>query len=111
MNDITKHTLSFFDLEDTSKDMQEDFLEDIGEVLMESVFRKAWSELDANKREALTKLLEESSLEPENAEKSNAVLMFLDEHVVNIKGYVEKEFESIQTTYKKTRDELRDIAV
>jgi len=108
MKNSNNTTIQFFDLENETKDIQEDFLDDIGEVIMEALLLKAWSELDTEKRERLTALLEISDEEPENEEKREAVLTFLDKNVVNIQGFVKKEFEDIQTSYKQIRDEIRD---
>jgi hypothetical protein len=108
MNDTINTTIQFFDLENETKDIQEIFLDEIGEVIMESVLLKAWAELDASKRKTLTELLEVSSESPQDEEKRVAVLKYLDENVVNLQGFVKKELEDIQLLYKQTRDEIRD---
>jgi hypothetical protein len=111
MEELTKAIIHFFDLEDASKEIQEDFLEDIGEVMMGAIVQKAWMELDSQKKETLTVLLEESSSNPEDVKKREEVLAFLDDNMVNLQGFIEKELDNFQSTYREYRDELRDAAV
>ncbi len=100
--------INLFDLENLSKEEQEDFMQDIGELVMQTVIRKAWKELDSVKRNNLTELLEESDNDSDSSKKYEAVFAFLDENVVDIRKYVVKETEKIQKIYRESRDELRD---
>jgi len=108
MDDTNNTLFQYFDLEDNSTELREEFLEEVAETLLTSVLRKAWMELDADKKEQLAGLLEESNADPENKEKHTAVLAFLDEYIVNLREFIGNEFETLQTAYKTTRDELLD---
>jgi hypothetical protein len=108
MDELTKTMVQFFDLEDVGKEVQEDFLEDIGEAVMGSIFNKAWSELDSKKQDELNALLEESTKNPDDVEKREAVLLFLDDNMINLTAFIEKELEMLQKSYREKRDEFRD---
>lgn len=103
-----KSLVDVFDLENLSSDERDEFLEDFGDTVMKSIFRKSWFELDSAKRNILGDLLQESDDDPENVEKHEAVLFFLDEHVHNIRQYAEKEIEQLQNSYRENRDTLSD---
>jgi Fe-S cluster biosynthesis and repair protein YggX len=109
MDEIRKAIIHFFDLEDAKKETQEDFLEDVGEVVMNSILNKAWSELGSKDRATLTLLLKESADNPEDVHKREVVLSFLDDNMANLYGFIEKELEALQVTYREYRDELRDV--
>jgi len=108
MSNNNNTLLQYFDLEDSPEGFQDEFFEDVAETLLGSVMRKAWAELDGEKKEQLTELLEASDADAESKEKHEAVLAFLDENVINLREFVEKELEDLQTAYKTTRDELQD---
>lgn len=97
-----------FDLEGASKEEREEFVEDIGEVIMQKILRKAWAELDSSKRNVLTDLLEKSTADPENTKKHEEIFAFLDTHIPNLSEFVTRELEAIQKTYREIRDEIRD---
>lgn len=101
--------VDFLGLGDMPEEERNKFLEDVGELVMKAVFRKAWIELDSTKREILTKLLEESDADPENEEKQNAILQFLDTHVEKLREYAKKEIESIEQVYRETKEELESL--
>ncbi len=111
MDNTNSTLLQYFDLEDGSDEMQGEFLEELAETLFGSIVRKAWVEFDGDKKETFAKLLEESSDDPESVEKYTAVLTFLDEHIVNLRDFIEKELRELQKSYKTTRDELQDSLV
>ena len=111
MNNKNNALVQYFDLELVAKEDQEYFIDEIGGLVMDSILKKAWQQLEGTKKEALTELLEASNLDSENIEKSNAVLAFLDEHLVNLEAFVQKELAEIETAYKSTRDELSDKIV
>ena len=104
----TNVLIKFFDLEDLEKEEQEQFLDEISEVMMGSILKKAWQELDSAKKEALSELLEAEGTES-NEDNSQAVLAYLDEHLVNLGEYVRKELTDMEESYKRTRDELDDV--
>lgn len=110
MPDTNTKDTDFFDLNDVSKEEQEEFIVEFGDVIMKTVFRKAWFTLDSNKRETLTLLLEESEQDPENEEKYKNILAYLDEHVPNIGDIVKKEVEKIQKAYLESRDAFTDAS-
>lgn len=107
---ITKSdtAIEFFDLENASQEEQEDFFQDIGELVMQKILHKAWAELSSAKKDELTELLEESEDDPENSDKQDAILIFLDKHIPNVREIVAEELEEIQNTFREYRDELLD---
>lgn len=100
--------VDYFELTGLPEAEQEAFLEQVGELVMKAVLRKAWIDLDSEKRDTLTKLLEESDADPENEKKSDAVLTFLDEHVERVGEYAKAEMESLLSAYRESRDAVED---
>jgi len=111
MNDTTSTHVDPFDLENTSKEEYEEFAEEIGEVIMQKILRKAWVELDSSKRDVLTSLLENSEADPEDGVKQEAVFAFLNTHMTNLPDFVSRELEAIEQTYRETRDQVSDALV
>ena len=99
-------TLELFDIQDLSQKEQEEFLMDIGDLIMKSVLKKAWMLLDADETEELTVLLEESQNNPEDAKKIEAVFEYLNRHINNLEEMIRSELEELNKSYKQTRDEL-----
>lgn len=108
MNDADIKKDEPFDLAGVSKEEREEFAEDIGEVIMQKILRKAWAELDSSKRDVLTELLEKSEASPEDEEKHEAVFAFLDANILNLPEFVAHELEEIETSYREIRDQLKD---
>ncbi len=108
MNDTNITKDEPFDLEGASKEEREEFTQDVGEILMQKILRKAWAELDSSKRDILTDLLEKSEADPEDEKKHKEIFTFLDTHIVNLSEFIARELEGIQTTYRESRDQFRD---
>ncbi len=104
----TTSEVDYFELVGLPEEEQEAFLDQVGELVMKAVLRKAWIELDSEKRDTLTKLIEESDADPENEKKSDAVLVFLDEHVARVAEYAKTEMETLLTAYREARDAVED---
>lgn len=100
--------IDFFGLENTSQEEQEEFFQDLGELVMQKIIHRAWAELSSSKKDELTELLEESEDDPENADKQDAVLIFLDKNIPTVREIASEELEEIQKTFREYRDELLD---
>lgn len=108
MNTENETIVNSFDLVDAPVEEQEEFFEDIGEMVMQSILQRAWAELSTVKRDELTILLEASEADPENDEKQQAVLAFLDENVSNIEELIKEKISELEGTYREYRDEMLD---
>jgi hypothetical protein len=111
MNETQKAFFQSLDLEGLPEEERQEFIDDVGDLVLKAILEKAWMELDSGEKESLTQLLEQSEADPDNEMKSSAVFAFLDEHVSNIAEYAQKEFEKLQNLYRETRDELLDAGV
>jgi hypothetical protein len=102
---------NFFDLKGMPQEEQEEFFQDFGDLVMKKIFQKAWVELAGTQKQKFLDLLEASEANPEDAEKQDDILIFLDENVPNIEEYVAQEVAEIQATFTEYRDELLESAV
>ncbi len=100
--------LAFFDLHEAPEDIQDEFFEMVSELVFDKVLEKAMFELQGTKRDELTEMLEISAEDPQNTEKQDAILTYLDENLPNCKEIVQAEIEELQKTYVQFRDELID---
>lgn len=107
----TTPAIDYFELSGIPEEERDAFLEEVGELVMKAILRKTWIDLDSEKRDILTKLLEESDSDPENEKKSDAVLVFLDEHVERIGEYAKAEMEKLLSVYRESRDAVEDETV
>jgi hypothetical protein len=107
MNDEdTKNILAKLGLDDLPEEEIEEMLAEIGDVVMQGALTKAWNALDLAKQDELTTLLEASTAEPENDEKSNAVLAFLQTNVPDLDKYFKDEMDALLTAQRDALGEL-----
>jgi len=100
-------TIQFFDIAHLPQEEQNDFLEDVGELVMQKVLYKTWDKLTNGQKDELTALLEVGGDEEGN-DKQNAVFEYLDQNVPDIHEIVQKELFEIENTFCECRDEMLD---
>ena len=105
---LPNNLIELFDLEDANEEEKKAFIDDVSDLIMKSILQKAWSVLDSDERDTLTKLLEDSNASPDDAKKSNAVFDFLDNNLPNMDDVIRKEVVSIQERFAEIRDSVRD---
>ncbi len=108
MNNIKNILLEHFDLEDATDIEKKDFLQDVSELIMQKILRKAWADLDLVKRKILTELLAKVDSDPENEKKRTELFSFLDDNLVDIDKIIKNEVENMRTSYLELRDSIRD---
>jgi hypothetical protein len=111
MNDVKNILYEYFDLEDATDDEQKEFAQDMGELIMQVLLRRAWTHFDTVKRSILAELLMKINSNPEDMDLQNKLFSFLDENLPDADNIVSREIESIRSLYLETRDEIRDSVV
>lgn len=105
---LPNNIIELFDLEEAPEDERKEFIEDVADLIMKAVLRKAWADLDSDGRDTLTKLLEKSNSMPDDRKSSDAVFDFLDKNLPSMEDIIKNEINSIHSKFAETRDSLRD---
>ncbi len=108
MNDILPNAriLKELGMESLPKEEQELFLADIGEVIYEGVMQRVYDALSLGQQDTLTRLMDESSREPDNEEKHVAVMKFISEQVPELERYITEEVDALKQTQEEIYKEM-----
>jgi len=98
-----------FDIANLPEEEQQEFFDDLGDLIMKKVFQKALAELTGAKRQQLISLIESSEAEPADHEKQEAVFDFLDKNMPNLQEVVFQEVSELQALYSECHEDALSV--
>jgi len=96
-------SLGVHDLADTD---QQDLLVEVGETIFMGVMHRVRQVLDLGNQKAFAILLDESSGDPENAQKRQVIDTFLKTNVPDLERFITEEVESFKRTQEQIYGEI-----